>query len=421
LQDAKEGRLTFRDWPIGSTAGFCDLAKPVVLYVVANGTCTVTVQDGYGKANDDEVYWVGADPVGESEDPATPVIATVDPVSGEIRLPPEFGVVGVTPEMFGAKGDGVSDDSDALEDAIAAWLADRTETSNQYWESIGRLVLNGRYKISRTLSVVPPANITGGEICGVGTVVGNGALALSFRGDNYMWQGLTVRDVCFDEAPIEIHQAGGDATSIFGVLFDNIRVWSSNTMTLPAINWIGVFESRMQNCTVSWVSETASCVKIQNAQSCVASSISIDHLVTRGGLHGLECRDYWQGLSVGGQSVFLTAAAEGAYLESAGASVTGCHFEQNCRVSGDSGLHLVGSGVLTALDGNQQANSLQKYLIRTYAATSPVVIVGGHAYNTIPDAKIVYVGGASPGVSVKLIGVSSKDINAEMADQVVEL
>jgi hypothetical protein len=86
LQDAKEGRLTFRDWPIGSTAGFCDLAKPVVMYVVATGTCTVTVQDGSGRANDDEVYWVGADPVGESDNPAIPVTATVDTVSGGIGI-----------------------------------------------------------------------------------------------------------------------------------------------------------------------------------------------------------------------------------------------------------------------------------------------------------------------------------------------
>ncbi len=81
-RDAQEGKLTFTDWPLGSTAGFCDLMKPVVLQVVATGDCSYSVEDGRGVGSDEEMFWVSAE--SGDDDPVMPVTAYVDPLSGGI-------------------------------------------------------------------------------------------------------------------------------------------------------------------------------------------------------------------------------------------------------------------------------------------------------------------------------------------------
>jgi hypothetical protein len=318
----------------------------------------------------------------------------------------------ITPEQYGAHGNGVSDDSDAIQQAVDAWLGSAVKLSNGVYR-LGSLSLTQDYRITRMIIIsaaVSGRNYFGGKISGGGSIrCDTGGIGLSVSSHMAGWQGLTIRGLMFVDCPVEVY-AMGPSAAMYGALFSRLMFRANAEFALPAFRMGSVFESSLTNSDWVWSSETEPCILAEHQAGSLttASSLNFTSCNTRGGKHGIYVKGYWSNPTLVG-GAYLYARHEGVRCEANRAFVSGSHFENNCQTDGDCGIKLLGNGVITGIGASQNGGSMQKYPIRAYAA-DPVVIVGGNWDSIIQGSKFAVLDGDGGTHSkIKLIGVKSYD------------
>jgi hypothetical protein len=166
------------------------------------------------------------------------------------------GVYWVTPEMFGAVGDGVADDSDALQAAMNAcveyeWQGTVADTDDHGGTSKYTLMLTGQYRFTRTLVLPPFLRMVG---------IGQSYLAdpknnvVKFIPDFSLQDGYAFESLNFDEtgthtAKVDTYSASASDRRLItrcpGLLLENFSVVAGANTSLK-----GIFNLRLTHGAV---------------------------------------------------------------------------------------------------------------------------------------------------------------------------
>lgn len=286
----------------------------------------------------------------------------------------------VSVKDYGAVGDGVSDDTAAIQAAVDAWLAG--DVAKQL------IISPGEYKITDVILCSPTVNIDEQKVLtGYGAKIVNQSATKAFRfittiNQNY-WanaviEGLTIEGGvdCFS------FEAGGPANQDW--------MWQFTLKNLNAFNFTGngfyfydgFFESALYSCA-SWglnTNTTGYGFKFENGPSSVISSVDVYNANTRYCKHGLYTVSPVVDVDIFG-GTFLQAYEEGIRLGfSAGTLISGVHVENNFQSATGAiraGIRYSGSATVSGVIGQSSDATKQNYVVNVFA-TSGSVINGGH-------------------------------------------
>lgn len=303
---------------------------------------------------------------------------------------------------YGVKGDGITDDSDAIRDVILRW---HNVVTGAVLNRPVDLVFPARtYQCNKPIVINNTTHSAGGRISAVGANfnfldgIGYGLTfdATPLNKDNLQ---MTLDGLTFTNAGLRLK--GGIASGyMYGWKLDNISC--RNVAGAHGILVDGPFEGQMYSPIVQMkTTETVfNAIHVEAVTAGDTSSIEIYSATTRGGQHGIKT-NLADAKIFGGTT--LQSKKEGVYIDnSEGGVISGHHVEQawmgQPKTGIQAGIRMVGSG---HIDGVHVLNSVSgtTHAVRTYASQR-IVITSGLGYDLTDFA---YIDGAQDS-TVTLIG-----------------
>jgi hypothetical protein len=284
-------------------------------------------------------------------------------------------------KQYGATGDGIADDTAAIQAAINAWLADNTPAVLVFPP--------GKYKITSEL-VCSPSVITTAQktLQGYGAEIVNQSPTKAIKfittvnrrfWANAVIEGLTIRGGvdCFS------FEAGGPPNQdwMWQFTLRNLNAFDFSGNGFYGFN--GFFESAFYSC-VAWgltTNITGYGFLFQNGPDSVVSSIEIYSANTRRGLHGVYTVSPTVNVNIYG-GTFLQAYEEGIRFGfAAGNVISGPHVEDNFQSGSGSiraGIRYSGSATVIGVQAQTRDAAKQNYAVNIFAFRGSVVF-GGNA------------------------------------------
>jgi len=305
-------------------------------------------------------------------------------------------------KSYGATGDGVTDDTSAIQAAIDAWR----DASN------GVLGFpSGEYLCNSGLTTVFTSNeVSGKTIDGYGAVLISGVTSGDFWTiesqavvRNLSINGLTIRATVGNGESSLIHLDGGDGAStqyLYSCSFNDVRLERFTNHGWHIEN--NVFESDWNACSSRTSGTLGNCFFFEDGASGAVSSISLNGCNTSGGLRGLYIKTPVSDVRVSG-GTYILAQEEGIRFEDcAGGSIIQVHVENNWEsstdlASGGAGCLIAGRGSVIGL--NATTNSKQRFGLKLYvsAGFTSTVIGGVATGDTEKFLEVVGDSGSSAG------------------------
>lgn len=254
---------------------------------------------------------------------------------------------------YGATGNGTTDDSTAIQNAVNAWVAEMSSTLR----GATLLFPPGVYASSATIVATASSSVViiGGHIEGKGAVLkytgasASPALTVTSYGTTKGWQRLSIHGIRLEGGGLWC-RAGLNTEPIYNLNVTGIHVTKTR---VPAIRLTGVFEAQVSDCflemdyTITPASDAESCLLIdKESGKAQPSSIDIKDTTTRGGYIGIRSPNAADVRVTGG--TILAAQREGIYLSGYTRGIDGVHLENNW-LSGAAGaaVRLDGAGPIS--------------------------------------------------------------------------
>lgn len=327
-------------------------ALSIVTYMGNSFTSKVPVPTNIDITN--EVYWVNT---GNYNAQVEGYRQEVNKISNKVDALPY-----VTPTMFGAKGTGLTDDTDAILTAIAYANTNRKI-----------LVLDKIFLINKELTINSGANIIiEGTISNLNTLISSTSNANIIIGENGSINLVGTANVTFRNIGFRGSGKGvGDSGIIiksFRNTFDNCTFDKFNTAISvgKAINWNG--ENRITNCL------------FQECTTCVIDNEGSDSFFTNNIIHSL-CDNSLKG-SFGGYMIIGNHdySVNGMTLGGYGTTITSNYFDgyKKLTITGNTAPVIVGNTFL----GNAKDSS--EWCIKF---TNEIVNHGNISGNIVTDSS----------------------------------
>lgn len=320
---------------------------------------------------------------------------------------------------FGATGDGVTDDTAAIQLAINAWRVRNRDGVNFLDYPADLLFPSGRtFLITSILDCDPLYNTIGGRIVGYGAQLKGSGISVGLRVNtgthSVLWRGLVIEGLKFADCGLKMQSVNGSSVNIYGFRLLNLE-FTGNISAAANLWFEGCFEGIVSGCEFNRGSgaDSYDCIFVDNSGFGLQSSVVWTGNTTRGGRNGFrqvgfagDCFRYG--------NTHLTAREEGAYIECSNVSDFGGHYEENCVASGDAGLSILGAGIVDGLTAACATNG-QKYGVRVFASGASGIRIGtGVDYATIAGHKLAYIDGV--GTSPVFIQAGTYDVAAGFAN-----
>jgi len=323
---------------------------------------------------------------------------------------------------YGAIGDGVTDDSAAIQAAIDAWAAldsgvlffppkkfrigtalSNTFSANKY----------GTHRISGYGATILHGGLTAGTAL---TLTGNAVVryidivGLKFDGEGTALNGLVI-DGGNPASKFFYHSAVEDV-KFEGFLGNGLKLTGS------------FFESQLMRVhgNAPAANTTGYPIYVDNGASGAISSLEVVSCTTVHGKHGLYVKSPVSDVKMYG-GTYIQAQDYGVYYENIqGGEISGVHVENNWQSaadinSGGPGLYVTGGATVSGVFGT--TNSRQKYVVGAYAgAGSRMVIIGGKGVGSTVKYGTFQANAAG---SLVLIGMDSLGYDMTAGAQYVDL
>jgi hypothetical protein len=308
-----------------------------------------------------------------------------------------------TTASFGVVGDGVTDDTVKLQEALDWWVG----ASNRVLQ-ISPLV----YKITAGLTATATSNIAGSKLEGYGAVfVPTAAVAnvLTLSVDSALWREITVEGLAFEGAntgyALAFDGKGANITEyLYNFVVREVKVRSG---AAGIVGYSNFFEGTIENCHLAAASTSLECIRFENLSGQgVISSITLLQNSTRGGKHGVYLKGDANDVNIIG-GTYLSAREEGIKIEAAyGGHITGVHLEYNWTsnpvlTSGQAGINLIvaGAGAFSVINASgRRSGQGQSHIVKAYVAGGAcLAVIGGIQ---VDGSEYVQLSGAAESAAV---------------------
>jgi hypothetical protein len=325
-------------------------------------------------------------------------------------------------QHYGAVGNGTTDDTAALQDAVNAWT--QAQRATLLFQP------NRSYRITDTIAATATGHIQENlTISGYGariicSDVASGA-AMTLSCGDYVWRNWILEGLYFDcpgtGADDILRIEDGGTGFMYGFKIRDIAIeggsHSASGLQLAGLTGGGLFEFQVENVHVDFTgNDTGYCVQLQSDTGITTSSADFYAIETRGGANGLRIgsNTVAQRVNVIG-GTFLLADAEGIVAYVQGGNFLHPHIEA-CQqgaaslAAGGAGMYLEGWANIVNLEDFRSVDQKQKWALDVYAYGGPTNIVGMPA--GFASYPFVRVRSASPaGGLVNLIGIPPNEID----------
>lgn len=322
--------------------------------------------------------------------------------------------ISVTDPEYGAVGDGVTDDTVALQAALTAWRTSSAEVL---------LFPPGIYKITAALAVAFVATETSGKtIFAYGATIQptlssgwaltiSSAVASTVR--NIFIHGLRFSPLGGSESGMLRLSVATTAEFLYGCNFYDVIV--DNTVGDGI--WVdgNVFETNFFGCQVRAAANITG-IGIKVAPSGVGtnpSSLNFWGCTTFGFLRGIHGPSPIGDLHIFGGTV-LNAYNDGVLIENMlGGVIAGLHVENNWQAGGGTGggIRIIGKAVLSGVYGTTNSALTQKYVVTGYASDHLTILEGTATGSTVKYANL----DGAAGSAVYISGNLTYDATANVA------
>ncbi len=287
----------------------------------------------------------------------------------------------VSVKDFGAVGDGVTDDSAALQEALNYWVSNRCDL----------VFPSGQYLVTSPLTAIASSNkVDGNRITGYGaTIQGNlssSGILFKIGVSSALWryftiEGLSLRGTTNETDLLLIDGgAGGSGEYVYGWELHrvNCEAFLGNGITITK----NAFEGTLLSCNSRTSNTTGYCIYINYGAGAV-SSISLIDCTTSGGKKGVYAPSPVSDIRMWG-GTYILAQEEGVRLDNAlGGMVSNLHLERNWE--GAASFATSGAGLVISASQNftisgcvGTTNNKQQYVVRAFAGTdASIQIIGG--------------------------------------------
>lgn len=331
-----------------------------------------------------------------------------------------------TPERYGAVGDGLTDDTAAIQAMFNAWVIDG-HVDSFATRFLGNCLLKKKYLITSTITINTAAeNVVGGFVDMVGAQFFGPSEAIvafefmNYSGGGYYWSGLELFGGTFTDLGLKF-TSYDNTYPLFGVKHQHPIVVTSGNLShdpvdIHAINLNGASECLIDAAKVIWSSTTNDCIANTSSDNGANPTSNVmRNCATRGGKHGISYVGYSLDCYIEGGLVQFSQQ-EGIYVEALAAVIRGVHLEDNCLDSGDANVYLLGGGFVDALvsQGFVGMDSKAKYALTTYS-TRPIVVTGLYHGSDIDGELHAHIDGDGLN-NVYLNGVETFDVTVAQQD-----
>lgn len=287
----------------------------------------------------------------------------------------------VSVKDFGAVGDGVANDTSAIQFALNYWIANRCDL----------VFPPGSYLVTSPLTAIASSNkVDGNRIVGYGaTIQGNlpsSGILFKIGVSGALWRYFTIEGLSLRGATNETDLllidggAGGSGEYVYGWELHrvNCEAFPGNGITITE----NAFEGTLFSCNSRTSNTTGYPIYINYGAGAV-SSISLIDCTTSGGKKGVYAPSPVSDIRMWG-GTYILAQEEGVRLDNAlGGMVSNLHLERNWE--GAASFAASGAGLAVSASQNftisgcvGTTNNKQKYVVRAFAGTNASIqIIGG--------------------------------------------
>lgn len=326
----------------------------------------------------------------------------------------------VSVKDFGAVGDGVTDDTAAIQLAVNQWLVDN--------KSRELIFPPGEYRITNTILFSPALDIIEQKtLTGYGAKIINQSATIAFRfvttinqkyWANAVVEGLTISGGvnCFS------FEGGGPANQdwMYQFTLKNLNAFSFSGNGFYCYD--GFFESAFYSCA-AWANPsnvTGFGFKFEDGPASIISSIDIYNANTRYGLNGIRTVSPVSDVDIFG-GTFILAYEEGIRLELAiGSVLSGVHVEENWQKGSGvdtirAGIRYSGSASLVGIHSQSGNANKQNYGVRLFS-TGSSFLSSCHAGGAGHTAFGNYASGSGANDWVFSMGTTYVSAGGQIAD-----